>query len=176
MRSAAEGEHRTGQERLDGIAHRRAILPERWAIGTRWNGAWCAAAPKSGVASSRPSLSRAKVLTSPSAALDRPSGGAARTVDLVGREGKRSAQRRQARRRQGWKPEGARPRSGLDAKHESPVPKGDAQALAPRRCQQRNTDTDRKRGIDIRLYTSGTDVIRIKSTPRRISPIGTTNQ
>jgi len=70
MRSAAEGEHRTGEERLDGIARRRAILPERWAIGTRWNGAWCAAAPKSGVASSRPSLSRAKVLTSPSAALD----------------------------------------------------------------------------------------------------------
>ena len=69
MRSAAEGEHRTGEERLDGIARRRAILPERWAIGTRWNGAWCAAAPKSGLPLPA-SLSRAKVLTSPSAALD----------------------------------------------------------------------------------------------------------
>jgi hypothetical protein len=35
MRSAAEGEHRTGEERLDGIARRRAILPEmgdRYAV------------------------------------------------------------------------------------------------------------------------------------------------
>ena len=28
MRSAAEGEHRTGEERLDGIARRCVILPE----------------------------------------------------------------------------------------------------------------------------------------------------
>jgi len=33
MRSAAEGEHRTGEERLDGIARRHAILPE---IGDRY--------------------------------------------------------------------------------------------------------------------------------------------
>jgi hypothetical protein len=35
MRSAAEGEHRTGEERLDGIARRCAILPEmgdRYAV------------------------------------------------------------------------------------------------------------------------------------------------
>jgi hypothetical protein len=51
MRSAAEGEHRTGEERLDGIAHRRVILPERWAIGARWNGTGAKAAPESGVLS-----------------------------------------------------------------------------------------------------------------------------
>jgi hypothetical protein len=35
MRSAAEGEHRTGEERLDGIARSHAILPEmgdRYAV------------------------------------------------------------------------------------------------------------------------------------------------
>ena len=126
MRSAAEGEHRTGEECLDGVARRRAILPERWAIGTRCHGAWSVAASKPGCVPSS-SLSRAKVLTSPRREpLDSQAAQAARTVDLVDREGKRSAQRRQARRRQGWKPEGARPRSGLDAQHESPVPQGDA--------------------------------------------------
>ena len=49
MRSAAEGEHRTGEECLDGIARRRAILPERWAIGTRCHGAWSVAASKPGL-------------------------------------------------------------------------------------------------------------------------------
>ena len=47
-----------------------------------------------------------------------------------------------------------------------PGPEGRRHALAPTRCQQRNAGTDGKPGIDIRLYTSGTDVIRIKSTPR----------
>jgi hypothetical protein len=39
MRSAAAGEHRTGEECLEGIARGCAILLERWAIGARWNGA-----------------------------------------------------------------------------------------------------------------------------------------
>jgi hypothetical protein len=49
VRSAAAGEHRTGEECLDGKARRRAILPERWAIGTRCHGVWAAAASKSGL-------------------------------------------------------------------------------------------------------------------------------
>ena len=73
MRSAAEGEHRTGEECLDGIARRRAILPERWAIGTRCHGAWSVAASKPGCVPSS-SLSRAKVLTSPRRASGQPSG------------------------------------------------------------------------------------------------------
>jgi len=135
MRSAAEGEHRTGEERLDGIACCRVILPERWAIGARWNGTGAKAAPNAGGPYLPPSLSRAKVLTSPSAALAEPSGGAARTVDLVGREGKRSAQHRQARRRQGWKPAGARPHRGLDAQHDSRARRGRPMGLA-RHAQQ----------------------------------------
>jgi len=47
MRSAAGGEHRTGEECLDGIAQGCAILPERWAIGARWNGAWWITVSKS---------------------------------------------------------------------------------------------------------------------------------
>jgi hypothetical protein len=75
---------------------------------------------------------------------------AARTVDLVDREGKRSAQRRQVRRRQGWKPEGARPRSGLDAQHESPA--------------RRETPTLWR--FALRTHTKRAHVIRMQTGPR----------
>jgi hypothetical protein len=67
MRSAAIGEHRTGEECLDGIGRRRAILPKRWAIGERSERRWCGASPGS-LFSMLISLSRAKVLISPGVA------------------------------------------------------------------------------------------------------------
>jgi len=64
QRSAAEGEHRTGEECLDGIARRCAILPEsgdRYTVSRRLvrSGIEAAGFPP------LPSLSRAKVPTSP---------------------------------------------------------------------------------------------------------------
>ena len=127
QRSAAEGEHRTGEECLDGIARRCAILPEsgdRYTVSRRLvrSGIEAAGFPR------LPSLSRAKVLTSPRREpLDSQAAQAARTVDLVDREGKRSAQRRQVRRRQGSSPKGRDRVAGSMRSTPSPVPQGDAQ-------------------------------------------------
>jgi hypothetical protein len=167
---------RPGRGHLAGFAsigRRRATSPglasgvDARSVTAPWSGHLVGFAPIGRRHAISPGLARGVGARSVTAPVRRQLAGTGiprRSGKWHGRQAERAAP--QARRRQGWKPGGARPRSGLDAKHDSLVPKGDAHALAPTRCQQRNAGTDRTPGIDIRLYTSGTDVIRIKSTPR----------